>query len=268
MPTVRVDGADLWYREAGEGHPVLLIHGISIDADHWTPIFKDLAQDHRVIAYDRRGTTRSRDAGALADWHRHGEDAAGILRTLNAAPAVVAGWSGGATVAVDLAVEHPDLVRALILIEPGLFPRKNITAGLIRDQLRLRLLTRIGRHRQAFEGSARWYTSRRSGGSSWDDPDYPQDRKEAMFANRATSALESTARDEYLLDRVGEIDMPVRILVGDESPTWFERMARYLATRMPRAEFEVVPGMNHAVALTGRDAVVRAVRSAVSAAVA
>lgn len=54
-----------------------------------------------------------------------------------------------------------------------------------------------------------------------------------MFANRGTTALESRAMDNYLVDRVGDIDAPVRILVGDERPTWFERMARDLAKRMP-----------------------------------
>ena len=265
MPTASVDGVELWYREAGEGPPVLLIHGMGINADFWRSIPDDLATDHRVIVYDRRGTTRSRDAGAVADWARHGDDAAALLESLDAAPAIVVGWSAGAVVAADLAVRHPQLVRSLVFIEPGLFGRKNLTPAAVGQFARMKLLWRLGRRERALEGYFRWVVSRRSGPSLWDDPDFPQERKDAMIANGETMMTEIDARDAYLLDRVGTIDVPVRILVGDDSPTWFERIARHLAERMPRAELEVVPGMSHSAAVTAPAKVVAAIRYAASA---
>lgn len=46
---VETDGASLFVKEAGTGSPILLIHGIGIDAENWGPIFDDLAHDHRVM---------------------------------------------------------------------------------------------------------------------------------------------------------------------------------------------------------------------------
>jgi pimeloyl-ACP methyl ester carboxylesterase len=60
VTTIDADGADLFVKEAGRGPPVLLIHGIAIDADSWRTVFDDLALEHRVIAYDRRRFSRSR----------------------------------------------------------------------------------------------------------------------------------------------------------------------------------------------------------------
>ena len=72
-----------------------------------------------MIAYDRRGCTRSErpepyERTSVAE---HADDAAALLDALAAAPAVVIGRSYGATVAIDLALRHPDRVRALVLLE-------------------------------------------------------------------------------------------------------------------------------------------------------
>ena len=72
-----------------------------------------------MIAYDRRGCARSErpepyERTSIAE---HADDAAALLDALAAAPAVVIGRSYGATVATDLALRHPDRVRALVLLE-------------------------------------------------------------------------------------------------------------------------------------------------------
>src|SRR5258708_37261362 len=59
MATVAVNGATLYYKEAGSGEPLILVHGTGFNADVWNKVFDGFAQNYRTIAYDRRGYQRS-----------------------------------------------------------------------------------------------------------------------------------------------------------------------------------------------------------------
>ena len=121
MPERRVHGIRLYYEEHGSGAPIFCIHGTSSSALVWGDAVKELARLGRVIAYDRRGCTRSErpepyERTSVAE---QADDAAALLDALAAAPAVVIGRRYGGEVAIDLALRYPDRVRALVLLEPG-----------------------------------------------------------------------------------------------------------------------------------------------------
>jgi esterase len=123
--TRTVNGVRLYYEEHGSGAPILCIHGAGSSALLWSDAVHELARLGRVIAYDRRGCTRSErpqpyERTSVAE---HADDAAALLVALAAAPAVVIGRSYGGTVATDLALRYPDRVRALVLLE-GDAPRE------------------------------------------------------------------------------------------------------------------------------------------------
>ena len=85
-------GCGLYHEEAGEGVPILLIHPAGATASTWGPAAGELARIGRVIAYDRRGYARS-DGEPVRKMSTHTTDAAAILESLHAAPAVVVGTS-------------------------------------------------------------------------------------------------------------------------------------------------------------------------------
>jgi 3-oxoadipate enol-lactonase len=124
MPTVEGAGVPLHYAVRGDGPPVLLVHGLAADGAAMAPVAEAVAAaGARAIAYDRRGYGES---GAPEPYHgttveEQTEDAAALLRALDAPPAVVAGDGFGALVALDLAKRHGGLVRALVLSNPALF---------------------------------------------------------------------------------------------------------------------------------------------------
>lgn len=60
MPALELPGATLNYRTAGDGPPLVLVHGSATDLTTWDGVIDELARDHRVIAYDRRGYGQSR----------------------------------------------------------------------------------------------------------------------------------------------------------------------------------------------------------------
>jgi pimeloyl-ACP methyl ester carboxylesterase len=113
----------LYYEEMGEGVPILLIPPSGATASTWGAVIEELARIGRVIAYDRRGYARSGGEPARST-STHTDDAAALLESLQARPAVVVGTSAGAAIAVDLAVRRPDLVRVVIAHEfPWRFTR-------------------------------------------------------------------------------------------------------------------------------------------------
>src|SRR5512140_2896875 len=163
MPNVAVDGVHLHYEARGTGTPLLLIHGAAGFADIWGPCVNDLARHHRVISYDRRGYAESRHP-PVADYHRHGEDAAELLGQLQAVPAAVVGWSGGGLTALDLVIHHPDLVRTLVLIEPPLHAKRHMTFQMFRAFAAVQMLRRFRTERDAAARFLRWATSYTTGG--------------------------------------------------------------------------------------------------------
>ena len=117
--TRTINGVRLYHEEHGSDAPILCIHGTGSSALVWSDAVRELARLGRVIAYDRRGCTRSErpepyERTSVAE---HADDAAALLDAVAGAPAVVIGRSYGGTVATDLALRYPDRVRALVLLE-------------------------------------------------------------------------------------------------------------------------------------------------------
>jgi pimeloyl-ACP methyl ester carboxylesterase len=106
----------LAYHECGHGDPLVLLHGGFLDHHMWDDQIPLLASRYRVIAPDARGHGASVNATGP---FRHTDDVAALLRHLDAGPVVLAGVSMGAGTATDTALEHPDLVRALVLSGAG-----------------------------------------------------------------------------------------------------------------------------------------------------
>ena len=123
MVTVEGAGVELAVREAGSGPPALVVHGLASDAEALAPLVEALAAaGARAVAYDRRGygASGSPEPYAATTVQEQAEDAAALLRGLEAVPALVVGDGFGALVALDLLVRHPGLVRAAVLANPPL----------------------------------------------------------------------------------------------------------------------------------------------------
>lgn len=116
------DGARLHYQVSGRGDPALvLVHGWCSNLEHWgrqVPVF---AERHRVLASDRRGYGRS--SVPEQDWspEQHAHDLAAVLQSLGIEQAVVVGHAGGGPPVLELAGRYPQLVRAAVFVDAGLY---------------------------------------------------------------------------------------------------------------------------------------------------
>jgi len=167
MGFVKARGSSLYYEERGEGPPILLIPPSGATASTWGALPGDLAGAGRVIAYDRRGYNRS-GGEVVRSAAQHALDAAAVLDALEASPAVVVGTSAGATIALDLAVRRPDLVRAVVVHEAAWRALRHPDASGLGTLARMQWLAWRGRYPQAAEVLLRWVYSYRDGASAWD----------------------------------------------------------------------------------------------------
>ncbi len=117
MPTAEVNGARLWYDEAGSGSALLLLHGGLGDSELWEPVVPFLAERCRTIRTDLRFFGRSTGPAAPWSWE---DDVRGLLDELQVEQAALVGLSLGGRLAVEIALAHPERVSALVLVAPGL----------------------------------------------------------------------------------------------------------------------------------------------------
>ncbi|HET9380820.1 MAG TPA: alpha/beta fold hydrolase [Streptomyces sp.] len=110
------DGVLAYRDTGGSGLPVVLLHASFLDHTMWDEHIPVLAKDFRVIAPDARGHGRSANASRP---FRQVDDLAALLHHEDVAPAVLVGVSMGAVTAVGTALEHPELVRALVVSGGG-----------------------------------------------------------------------------------------------------------------------------------------------------
>jgi len=143
-----VEGTALYYEVQGRGEPLVLIHGGSLDHRMWDNQFDAFTQRYRVIRYDVRGHGLSKGPPGT---HRDHEDLRQLLAHLGIGRAHIAGLSLGGRIALDFALEHPDMVGCLIPVGPGLSGYKFEGADLAEHMKRLREAFVAGDYDQARE---------------------------------------------------------------------------------------------------------------------
>src|SRR5919197_545946 len=118
MTDMTIGDVRLTYESFGEGEPVLLICGTGQRAFTWQ-LFQVPAltgAGYRVVTFDNRGIPPSDCPPGPYSVKQMAEDAAGVIEKLELAPCRVAGLSLGAMITQELALAHPDLVRAAVMM--------------------------------------------------------------------------------------------------------------------------------------------------------
>ena len=114
---ITVNGAKLFYREAGEGHPMLFVHGATGTSQrHFGTLIDEFAKKNRVIAIDLRGHGRSNLPDEDFSINLFTEDVSKFLEELKLDSITYIGFSLGGMIGFNLAVTHPEKVKKLITI--------------------------------------------------------------------------------------------------------------------------------------------------------
>jgi pimeloyl-ACP methyl ester carboxylesterase len=253
---------NLFHLEAGAGDPILLIHGTGFNADVWTPVASELAGEHRVISYDRRGYGRSGGEAPPREgyYRRHAEDVADLLTRLDATPATLVGWSSGGIIALHAALAFPTLVSRVILFEPPLHSSRGFNPMAIGFFIRLLMLKAMGRTSAAAELFLRKALARRDGGSAFDR--LPPDLAARLPADHPTLLAELMAGtgEELTREMLAGLDLPVAILAGGESTRLLAGSMRALADIFPSAPRITLAGVAHLAMIESPAEMARGIR--------
>lgn len=120
MKRAKVNGVELEYEVNGSGEPVLLISPVVADGFLPFQFQPELIDHYRLIRYRKRGWGGSTHTAPPVTIEDHAADAAALLEHLEIRTAHVAGHSSGGAIALQLAVDRPELVHTLLLLEPSL----------------------------------------------------------------------------------------------------------------------------------------------------
>jgi pimeloyl-ACP methyl ester carboxylesterase len=252
-----VDGTTVAYTDRGSGDPILMIHA-GVFGAWFAPLAADpLLASARVVRMLRAGYTGGPPPAcdlSIADHARH---CAILLETLDAAPAHVVAHSSGSVIALQLALDRPDLVRSLVLGEPPLID------GLVDPADREWLHTTLGPTVGAAVGAAMSgdvETAFRTFMDAACGREHPGVLTAALGPDALDRALvdaryfftgEAPATRGWTLDDAARarIGVPVLLVQGGASPGPTHRLVARLAATLPRAEVATVDGDDHLLPL-------------------
>jgi pimeloyl-ACP methyl ester carboxylesterase len=115
--TVRVNGAELHVESAGQGEPLLLLHGMGGCAQDWHHAGREsLAREYRLIAFDARGHGRSTNPGGTLAHRQHAADVRALLDALGIRRCRAIGLSMGGNTLLHVATRDPERIEAMVIV--------------------------------------------------------------------------------------------------------------------------------------------------------
>jgi pimeloyl-ACP methyl ester carboxylesterase len=228
-----INGVRMHYEVAGDGPPVVLVHGLAASLAFWyLGVVPVLSRRFCVAAYDLRGhglsemPSRGYTSADLAG------DLDGLLDHLGVERAHLVAHSYGAAVALRLAVSHPDRVRGLVLAD-AVIPHLRTGRARRPEELPLRRLLQLGEIGERRRPGAARGSRNGAGGST--------ERWQRLL--ETTSAPTDLAARDLTAAALQRVPQPALVVAGECSRV--RTTSSRLATLMPYSRLEVVPGAGH-----------------------
>lgn len=237
----------------GSGPPVAFLHAGVADSRMWSDQLKAVGADHLAIAYDRRGfgQTQSDEEGFSAVG-----DVVAVLRAVAIdQPAVLVGCSQGGRIALDVALQHPEWVRALVLIAPSVSgaPEASHPEPIQGLMTQLAAAQRVGD----------WDRVNAIKAHLWlDGPLEPEGRVSGkprqLFLDMNGKILRAPATGASLdvtpaFPRLSEISVPSLVIAGSLDFPHIQERCRQVANAMPNGTLHELTGVAHLPSLERSD---------------
>lgn len=246
MPVVNANGIDLYYEVHGEGEPLLLIMGLSLNSKSWFRTLPELSKHYKVIIFDNRGVGLSGKPNTPYSIELMAEDTRAVLDAAGTETAHVYGISMGGMIAQRFSLKYPERVRSLVL---GCTTSGGATHVQPGPDVSMLMISRASS--TATPEEMAWATAPILYSRSF------------IEHNRSLVAEDIEKRIElpvlpyaYMLQlqacmahdtsgEISDIKVPVLVIHGDEDKLVPYENGVYLAEQIPNAEFFTIKGAGH-----------------------
>lgn len=249
MKHLHVNGYDMAYIELGAGEPLVCIHGSLGDFRSWNPVLGPLSRRHRLFVPSlRRFFPEAWDGkGGGFTIPQHVDDTIAFIEKLAVGPVHLMGHSRGGHIAFRVAEQRPDLVRKLILAEPGgELDESLLPPGEKPSAARLQSIVEAAEKIAAgdVEGGLTLFVDRIDGPGTW--ARRPAAAKQQRRDNAYTLIGQiNEQRQPFSRVSVEAIRAPVLFILGGRTQGALPGVLKALAANMPRSRIVTIPETTH-----------------------
>lgn len=246
MPSIERQRQRIFYEETGSGPAIVLGHSFLCSGEMWEEQVPVLAESFRVINIDYRGHGQSSTVEGPFDLYDLIDDTTAILDELGIEGAIWAGLSTGGFVALRAALTIPERVRAIVVADAS------AAAESFYPKFKYRALG-LGARLVGMRPFVPAVAPIMFGQTTLNEnPDLVEEWTPELLSMDLTSLLsflEAIVTRDSLLDRLGEIQVPALIVVGEEDRAQPVPRAQQIADGIPGARLEIIPDAGHLSAL-------------------
>ena len=250
MQTLSVNGYDMAYLDVGRGPPLVCVHGTLGDFRTWYPVLGPLSKKHRVISLSLRRFFPEHWDGVGNDYlmAQHVSDVIGFIGKLNTGPVDLMGHSRGGHISFRVAQQRPDLLRKLVLAEPG----GDLDATLSPDgaasapsPVAARIPAAVEKVRSGdVDGALELIVDMIDGDGTWKR--LPAAPKQQLRDNAFTLIGQvGENRKPFSRSEAESIRTPTMLIGGGDTIGSLSVIWRVLAQHIPGAKTAVIPGARH-----------------------
>lgn len=253
---IELRGIDVHYKSAGQGEPlIILLHGFAASIYSWREVLEPLGALGTVVAFDRpsSGLTERPMRDEWGQENPYSTDfqvalVVDLIDAMGAKEAILVGNSAGGTIATLTALQHPERVRALVLVDAAIYVGGGAPA-FVRPLLGTPQLRHLGPliTRRIRDWGPQLLES------AWHDPSLVTDEIRQEYEkplrvenwDRALWELTAASRRPDLESRLGELALPILVVTGDDDQIVPTEQSIRLAGELPNAELVVFPSCGH-----------------------
>lgn len=247
LQKIAVNGVELHYLEQGQGDPLVLLHDGLADYREWGPQMDRFAQHYRVFAYSQRYYYPNQNLPIVDNYTMlvDAEDLTALLQALELDPSHLVGYSSGAFMALAMTLDHPEMVRSLVLAEPPILHWA--TAPILTEFMAafwepVGAAFRQGDKELALRTSVEFFI----GADVLDE--LPAEVRQTLEENLAGWEAFTTSADCFpMLDQeqVAQLSMPILSLTAANTLPIHQDVNAELARLLPQATYVTIPDASH-----------------------
>lgn len=237
------DGARIFYEVAGDGPPMVLLHGYPLSGALFARVRDTLQNDFTVLTVDHRGYGQSEAPGVPDSIQTYADDALAVMEHVGFETATVGGMSMGGPITLSMYEKSPESFEGMVLIDTNAAAASPAEAGLWTGT------AEVARNAGKEPIIATLLPDMLTGETRLNEP---------AVSNYLTAIMKETSVDGFIggavalaerpdfTDMLSSIDVPTLVVVGLEDSLYPVQVARDMADQIPGSDLAIIPGGSHA----------------------